>query len=119
MFVGFASYKYRYFDYKYGWTYLDLGGRVSYHFLPLINEFLDEDFDTDKFDLYITLMLFFESRTYSTNNDNIPIRYDNELKILLGSVAGIRYHLTDNLSLYAEGGRSTFGFGTFGITAYF
>lgn len=118
-FIGYASYKYKYLDYKFGWTYLDFGGRISYHYLPLVNEFLDEDYDTDKFDLYISLMLIFESRTYSTNNDYLTGQYDNEFRTLLGTVAGFRYHFNDKFSVFFEGGRSTFGYATVGLTAYF
>ncbi len=119
-FLGYASYGYEgYSDYKYRWTFLNFGARASYHYIHFLNDALEMDIDEEKYDFYISLMLIFESRSFTSTDDYYDDFYDNELAINLGPVAGFRYHLNDSFSLYFEGGRGTFGYGTFGVTAYF
>jgi hypothetical protein len=64
-------------------------------------------------------MLYLENRNYNASDDYYAGRYNNKTTGGLGSVAGFRYHLNDSWSLFFEGGRGTFGYGTFGVTAYF
>lgn len=119
-FVGYANYSYKgYNDYEYGWTFLDFGARASYHYIHFLNNALDMEIDTEKYDFYLTLMLIFESRTYSASDDYYDDYYENDFDVSLGTVAGFRYHLNNKWSLFFEGGRGTFGYGTFGVTAYF
>ena len=119
-FIGYARYAYQgTSDYKYSWTFLNFGARASYHYIPFLNDALDMDIDSEKYDFYLTLMLYFENRSFSSSDDFYQGRYDNESNAGLGSVAGFRYHLNNKWSLFFEGGRGTFGYGTFGVTAYF
>lgn len=119
-FAGYARYAYQgTSDYKYSWTFMNFGIRASYHYIPFLNDALDMDIDSEKYDFYLTLMLFFENRSFNATDDYYEGRYDNKTTGGLGSVAGFRYHLSDSWSLFFEGGRGTFGYGTFGVTAYF
>jgi len=119
-FIGYSSYRYQgYQDYEYRWTFLDFGVRASYHYIPLLNEMTDAEIDQNKWDFYITLMLIFESRSYSSTDDFYQDYYDNDFYTNLGSVAGFRYKFSDNLAVYFEGGRGTFGFGNLGVTLMF
>ena len=119
-FLGYASYRYEDVnDRKYGWTFIDFGPRASFHYLPFLNEVFDQDLDLDKFDFYLTAMIIFESRNFSSDNAFYDGYYDNELNISLGTIAGFRYTFTNNLSIYFEGGRGTFGYGTLGVSFFF
>jgi len=119
-FIGYASYGYEDSnDNGYRWTFLNFGARASYHYIHFLNDALEMDIDEEKYDFYISLMLMFESRSFSSSDDFYDDFYDNEFGVNLGPVAGFRYHLNDSFSLYFEGGRGTFGYGTFGVTAYF
>jgi hypothetical protein len=119
-FIGYAGYRYEDVnDQKYGWTFLSFGARGSYHFIHFLNEALDQDIDSEKFDFYISLMLIMESRSFSSESAFYDNYYDNEFNINIGPVAGFRYIFTDNLSLYFEGGRGTFGYGTLGVSYFF
>lgn len=119
-FIGYASYGYKgYSDYKYRWTFINVGARASYHYIHFLNDALEMDIDENKYDFYLTLMLIFENRSFSSTSDYYEGYYDDKFSVDLGPVAGFRYHLSDQFSLYFEGGRGTFGYGTFGVTSYF
>jgi len=116
-FVGFARWSYRgAFDYSYSWTYLQGGIRASYHFTGLINELLDMEIDENKLDIYLTLMGGLEYRAYSSSFDS---GVSNKIGIILGPVGGFRYYLTDNLAVFVEGGRGSFGALYLGVSARF
>jgi hypothetical protein len=120
-FVGFARWSYRSPDffkssYQYSWTYLQAGVRASYHFTGLINELLDMEIDENKLDIYLTLLGGLEYRAYSSSFDN---GVSNKIGIILGPVGGFRYYLTDNLAVFAEGGRGSFGALYLGVSARF
>ncbi len=119
-FLGYASYKYEDLNnQRYGWTFIDFGARASFHYIHFLNEQLDMDIDADKFDFYLTAMLIFESRSFSAEDDVYENYYDNELGVNIGTVAGFRYRFNNSLSVYFEGGRGTFGYGTFGVSYFF
>lgn len=121
-FVGFVRYGYDYTylntTYKYSWTFFDVGGRASYHYLDLLNEIAELSIDTDKYDFYVSLLLGLEFRSYSSN-DEFDIDYENQTEFIGGGIAGFRYHLSDQFSVFAEGGRGLFGYGTFGVSYRF
>ena len=119
-FIGYSSYRYEgVSDYRYRWTFLDFGARASYHYIPLLNELTDAEIDQEKWDFYISLMLIFERRSFSSSDDFYEGYYDDKFATTLGSVAGFRYKFSNNLAAYFEGGRGTFGYGTLGVTLMF
>jgi hypothetical protein len=119
-FLGYASYKYEdASNQRYGWTFVDFGARASFHYIHFLNEQLDMDIDAEKFDFYLTAMLIFESRSFTAEDTFYEDYYDSEFGINLGTVAGFRYKFNNNLSVYFEGGRGTFGYGTFGVSYFF
>lgn len=119
-FIGYASYKYEGFDgNEYGWTFLDFGVRASYHYVHILNEITDASFDPAKVDFYITLMLIFENRSFSSDSDFYSGYYDNEFDVILGPVAGVRYKFSESFAAFFEGGRGTFGYGTLGVSMMF
>ncbi len=119
-FLGYSSYRYQgYSNYEYKWSFLNFGVRGSYHYIPLLNELTDAEIDQSKWDFYISLMLIFERRSYSSSDDYYEDYYQDDFNMNLGSVAGFRYKFSDFLSLYFEGGRGSFGYGNLGVTLMF
>lgn len=120
VFAGYAHYGYEgYNNYEYDWTFIDFGARASYHYIHFLNDALDMNIDTDKYDFYLAAMLIFESRSFNSTSDYYNDFYEDDFNVSLGTVAGFRYHLGDKFSLFFEAGRGTFGYGTFGVTTYF
>ena len=119
-FLGYASYKYEGVNgNEYGWTFFDFGFRASYHYIHILNELTESNVDPKKFDFYVTVMLIFENRSYSSDSDYYSGFYDNEFDVIFGPVAGFRYKFSDRFAAYFEGGRGTFGYGTLGVSLMF
>lgn len=120
-YVGYARWSYRYNDgsgeNKYSWTFVTVGARGSFHYTEILNEFLDSDIDEEKWDLYLSLFLGLEFRSY---NDDLGLDYySNDTVVRLGPNLGFRYYLRRNIGVYFEGGRGTFGWLNFGLAVRF
>lgn len=113
-YLGFARWRYDYLNENYSWRFLTLGGRGTYHFTRLLNELTDGDLDEGKLDLYASILLGAEIRTYSGPDGFFSD--DTDVVVRLGPVVGVRYYLNPRLGFYFEGGRGTFGYLNFGIT---
>jgi len=119
-YVGFARWKYDYAYGDYSWTFFSIGGRISAHYIPFINEWWGWDIDEKKFDFYLTGLLGLEFRTFDMEETGISDDfYDNETHLIIGPVLGFRYMLTDSWALYFEGGRGALGYGTLGASLRF
>ncbi|MDN4166743.1 hypothetical protein QWY31_14625 [Cytophagales bacterium LB-30] len=112
--------------YRWGWkdngsnifsqgTYTSIGGRVSFHLSQFLNDELEVGIDASKWDFYGSVIAGFELQSFASYNgfDNIT---DNNVRIILGPVLGIRYKVAPSLGLFLEGGRGSFGVGQFGLT---
>ena len=65
-YLGFASWNYDWLTYgDYSYNILSVGARGSFHYLPLLNEALDTEFDLEKLDFYITLLIGLEFQNFS------------------------------------------------------
>ena len=117
-FIGFARWSYDW-DYSYSWTFTSFGVRGSFHYLPYLNEILENEIDASQFDFYLTLITGLEIRTYSTNNENYTDYYENDVKLIFGPVAGFRYYFNPNFSAFFEGGRGALGYGKIGVSMKF
>lgn len=120
-FVSYAQWSYDYLsfgtDYGYSWSFLQVGGRGSYHLTSLINEWFDAEIDEGKWDIYATLLVGFEFRSFSYNDDfGDGLDYDNDWRLFIGPLAGTRYFLNDRFALFVEVGRGSLGAFTFGVT---
>jgi len=113
-YLGFARWSYEYTDYKYSWTFISLGGRGSFHYLPYFNEIFESDLDESKYDFYLTLIAGIELRNYSTTYDTD--RYDNDVNVIFGPVFGFKYYFNPSFSVFFEGGRGAFGYGNIGVS---
>lgn len=120
-YVGYARWNYEYNagfgDTKYTWTFLAVGARGSFHYTEILNELTDGDINEEKVDLYVTLLLGMEFRSYK--DDSGFDYYDNDTAFRLGPALGVRYLLSKNVGVYLEGGRGTFGWLNFGLSARF
>lgn len=114
-YVGFARWRYDFLDDNYSWRFLTIGGRGTYHLTSLLNEITDGDLDQAKLDLYGSLLLGAEIRSYN-GPDLFPDEDDTDVVIRLGPVLGVRYYVNPRVGLYFEGGRGTFGYLNFGVT---
>lgn len=121
--LGYAkwSYDWGYLgdNYEYSWTYISFGARGSFHYLPLANEHLDFDIDTEKFDFYLSVFLGLENRNYKTNYDYLNNYYSNDTRARLGTFAGFKYMFSDNFGMFLEGGAHAFGYLTLGASLKF
>ena len=99
-YVGLTSYNYNYnfgSNYKYRYTFIDFGGRISYHYSKHLN------LRTDKLDLYGGALLGFVASSYSgtkVNGYNDP--YDGSVRA--GIFAGVRYFFTPVFAVNGEVG---------------
>lgn len=116
-YVGYASWDYRNLGFNYGWDFLAVGARGSFHYVPLLNEALDLNLDEEKLDFYITLFLGLEFQTY--NGPDGVIGSANNTRFILGPVVGFKYKFNPRLGAYFEGGRGAFGYGTIGVAIHF
>ncbi|MGK7393240.1 MAG: hypothetical protein ACNS62_01665 [Candidatus Cyclobacteriaceae bacterium M3_2C_046] len=116
-YVGFASWNYDWFavgDYSY--NILSLGARGSFHYLPLLNEALDTDFDLEKLDFYVSLLIGLEFQNFSSSVEGFPESYGNDTDFRFGPFVGFRYKFNPNFGVYLEGGANAFGYGTIGVS---
>lgn len=116
---------------SYGWDYrvsgfrhedrytrMSFGGRVSFHYVDLLNEHLDLGLPAEEIDLYITGILGFN--TYKESITRPSYRETNrDVDFFIGPVLGARYFFTNNFGLYLEAGRGSLGLANGGITLKF
>lgn len=120
-YMGYARWSWKYNDgfgeNKYSWTFVAAGARGSFHYTEILNELLDSDVNTQKWDFYASLFLGLEFRSY---NDDLGLDYyGNDTVVRLGPNLGVRYLFKPNIGIYFEGGRGTFGWLNFGLAARF
>ncbi|MGD1891199.1 MAG: hypothetical protein ACFB15_11475 [Cyclobacteriaceae bacterium] len=116
-YVGYASWDYRNLGFNYGWDFLAVGGRGSFHYVPLLNEALDLNLDEEKLDFYLTLLVGLEFQTY--NGPDGVLSSANNTRFVLGPVLGFKYKFNPRFGAYFEGGRGAFGYGTVGVAIHF
>ncbi len=120
-FVSYAQWSYDYLsvgnNYGYSWSFLQIGGRGSYHLTSLINDWFDAEIDESQWDIYATLLVGFEFRSFSYDDDfDDALDYDNDWRLFVGPLAGTRYFLNERFALFLEAGRGSLGAFTFGVT---
>jgi hypothetical protein len=118
-YAGFARWSYKYYDYKYSWTFISLGARGSFHYTQFFNEIFDTDLDESKYDLYVTVIAGIEIRNFSSSDDFFTDYYDNDVTGVFGPMLGFRYYFNPSFSAFFEGGRGAFGYGNFGVSMKF
>jgi hypothetical protein len=94
-YIGFTSYRYKYFGGRYTYTFIDVGARGSYHFSKHIN------MNTDKLDLYGGVMLGYTASSFSGDNNNgFNDPYGSRLSA--GLFAGARWYFSEAFAVNGE-----------------
>lgn len=117
-YIGYASWNYSNYGYDYKWSFTTVGARGTYHAVPVLNEALGTSINEEKVDLYGTLLVGLEFRSFS-GDDEIENSYANSSNFFIGPVLGAKYKFNDKVGVYFEGGRGTFGYGTLGVSVNF
>ncbi|MFW6290069.1 MAG: hypothetical protein ACOC0R_03790 [Mariniphaga sp.] len=123
--LGYARYSWDYSGYWGGWeysaTFISFGARGSFHYLPLANEYLDLDIDSEKFDFYLSLFVGLENTSwkYDEAGDDFFDYNENDTDIRIGTFAGFKYMVNENFGLFLEGGPHAFGYLTLGASLTF
>lgn len=97
-YFGFTSYRYNASGFKFNYTFLDLGGRGSYHFGRHLN------INTDQLDLYGGLMLGFVVSSYSDNSNFATYNDPYGSAFRAGIFGGARWYFTKTFAANAEVG---------------
>lgn len=116
-YLGYASYRYDWTVGNYSYNFLSVGGRGSFHYVPLLNEALDLGLDEEKLDFYVSLLLGFEFQRFNSNGVTVDLA--NDTNFIFGPVLGFKYKFNDKFGVYFEGGRGAFGYGTIGVAVHF
>jgi len=109
-YLGYASWT-QTVGYNYNIQFISLGGRFSFHYLPLLVDIFDTDFDEEQLDFYLSLLSGIELQRAT---ENIAV---NNNTFIFGPVLGFRYLFNNKKTgIFFEGGRGNFGFATLGLT---
>lgn len=118
-YIGYASWGYNWTNtYDYNWSFLSVGARGSFHYVPLVNEALDLNLDEEKLDFYVTLIIGLEFQSFDGDAFG-GYNYANDTDFIFGPVLGFKYKFNDKIGAYFEGGRGAFGYGTIGVAVHF
>jgi len=116
-YVGMYSRSYGAGDYKF--RALSFGARGTFHASDFLNENLDMSINTEKVDIYGTILLGVESYSWKYADDVISGYYANGSRFIFGPVLGIRYMFAPKFGAFFEGGRGAFGYATIGVSGRF
>ena len=96
-YLGFTTWRYGYFGYRYNYTFIDFGVRGSYHFARLFNV------TNDRFDPYGGIFIGYLSSSYS-GPDGFDYSDPYGGAFRAGIHAGARYYFTSKFAGYGEVG---------------
>jgi hypothetical protein len=114
-YLGYAKWEYLN---DFNLEFISVGGRVSWHLLPVLIDWVDLDLDPSRWDLYLSGIVGYEYRVADELFGSIGPD-GKKGKVIYGPVAGIRYFFNPRLGFFAEGGKGAFGYGTAGISFKF
>jgi hypothetical protein len=116
------------FTSSYDYSYKAISARVSFHYLDLIRNWFPEELSSeqlDKLDLYVTASSGYQwINSKRTWRDGDLTSDPHEEKLFESSftsnfAGGVRYYVSDNFGVFAEGGRNSFGWVKIGATLKF
>ncbi len=128
VFLGYANWIYEDFDgyFSYNWHFISFGILGSLHYAPLLNEHLDTEINTEKWDIYLSLLLGAEHHIVKNPDfGNIPeeekqyFEEEDYTTPVFGPVFGCRYYFSRQFSAYLEAGRGLYGAFGMGISFKF
>lgn len=112
-YLGYASWR-NTLGYNYTIQFISIGGRASFHYLPLLSQIFENDFDEEHLDFYISWLTGIELQRA---RENIA---ENTNRLVFGPVVGFKYLFNNKKTgLFFEGGRGSFGFATIGLSLRF
>ncbi|MEZ4772446.1 MAG: hypothetical protein R3D00_04625 [Bacteroidia bacterium] len=110
-FISYSRFKYGgVISYAYNWHVINVGGRVSYRFMPLIEQLASRELNTGKWDFYATAFLSYENVVYRAKEGPLPnggTRLKTRLRF--GPSLGAKYYIKPNIAPFVETGITTFG----------
>lgn len=98
-------------------TAMSFGARGTFHASEFLNDKAGMDINTEKLDIYGTVLLGFERYTWKYADHIADGYYSSGSRVIFGPVLGIKYFFTPAFGVYFEGGRGAFGYGTLGVSA--
>lgn len=104
-------------NYDYNWHVINVGGRFSYRFIPLLEQMMEKNINTGKWDLYATAFLSYENVVYRAKEGPLPTggtRLKNRVRF--GPAIGAKYYIKPNIAPFVETGVTTFGTISAGIS---
>ena len=113
-YVGMYSRSYGAGDYRF--RALSFGARGTFHASEFLNDNLNMSINTEKVDVYGSVILGLESYRWKYADYIGEGYYSNGSRVIFGPVLGIRYMFNPALGAFFEGGRGAFGYGTLGLT---
>lgn len=115
-FVGLANYRYGPIGSQYRWTFISFGARGDFHYLPLLEEFLEADLMSEELDLYVGVLAGFQLASFSSNDVVIGGVTNFNNRATYGLAVGGRYYFAENLAAFAEVGFVLYGILNAGLT---
>ena len=116
-YVGMYSRSYGSGDYRF--RAMSFGARGTFHANEFLNENLNMSINTEKVDIYASLILGVESYSWKYADNISNGYYANGSRFIFGPTLGIRYMFAPKFGAFFEAGRGAFGYGTIGITGRF
>jgi hypothetical protein len=110
-YIGYFSRSYSYSStYRDRFSVISFGGRVTFHANDFLNDKLNMNIKTEKWDIYASAVLGYENYRWKYDSEYVGNRLAaNAGRVIFGPVAGARYRASERFGLYAEIGRGTFG----------
>jgi hypothetical protein len=113
------SYRYSNYNYKDRFSITTFGARGTFHGTGLINKALDVNIPEQKWDLYGTLLLGYETYRVTWGDDRFRQEGYSAGGFVPGLVFGTRYFFTPKFGAFLELGRGTYGAASIGISGKF
>jgi hypothetical protein len=117
-YLGYFSRSYSYSStYRDRFSVISFGGRLSFHASRFLNDKLNWNVPTDKWDIYGSALLGYENHHWKFDSDYNGVRIANNAgRLILGPVIGARYLAGEKFGVFGEFGRGTFGLMTIGAS---
>ncbi|MEM6803677.1 MAG: hypothetical protein AAF696_19895 [Bacteroidota bacterium] len=107
-YVGFVNYSFGSGASKYSYRFITFGVRGDFHYSALLEEVLDANLNSDKLDLYVALLLGYQTTSYSGPDGSI-FRGAFNNRGNSGLAIGGRYYFSEKLGVFVEAGRILYG----------
>lgn len=114
-YVGFVNYKFGSGSSSYSYRFITIGARGDFHYTALLEELLEADLLSDKLDLYLAVLIGYQTVSYS-GADGSFFRGLYSNRVNSGLAIGGRYYISPNLAVFVEAGRVLYGALNIGVT---